>query len=159
MSEIDHIFASKGKAKDSIPSRNAPPLPKKSRSKKNKQKDISSPTIIVAAAKDEPPVASSSKKRPLPETVVDTSARLAAPSKRHKGEPAREEASNLKSSKSAKHFAKKNADFQDSRGTSDRRKTEEGWSVYKEDELGIGDQGGDTPLCPFDCECFVRIGF
>jgi len=42
--------------------------------------------------------------------------------------------------------------------------------VYKEDELGIGDEGGgklicvphcplfsvfesDTPLCPFDCEC------
>jgi len=43
--------------------------------------------------------------------------------------------------------------------------------VYKEDELGIGDEGGgklmcvpdcplftsiielDTPLCPFDCQC------
>ncbi|KAJ6627125.1 hypothetical protein B0H10DRAFT_1995540, partial [Mycena sp. CBHHK59/15] len=34
-----------------------------------------------------------------------------------------------------------------------RRKTEEGWSIYKEDELGIGDEGGDTPLCPFDCNC------
>ena len=50
------------------------------------------------------------------------------------------------------------------------RKTEEGWNVYKEDELGITAHGGgklnllpsfslcytfgpDTPLCPFDCQC------
>ena len=24
--------------------------------------------------------------------------------------------------------------------------------MYKEDELKMG-QGGDTPLCPFDCDC------
>jgi len=52
------------------------------------------------------------------------------------------------------------------------RKTEEGWNVYKEDELGITAHGGgklnllllfslfyplgpDTPLCPFDCQCCV----
>ncbi|KAF7320253.1 hypothetical protein MKEN_00809900 [Mycena kentingensis (nom. inval.)] len=43
--------------------------------------------------------------------------------------------------------------FKDSRGTGPRRKTEEGFSIYKEDELGINDEGGDTPLCPFDCDC------
>ncbi|EJU03479.1 hypothetical protein DACRYDRAFT_105640, partial [Dacryopinax primogenitus] len=32
--------------------------------------------------------------------------------------------------------------FRDSRGNEPRRKTEEGWNVYKEDELGIGKEGG-----------------
>ncbi|KAI0307971.1 hypothetical protein B0F90DRAFT_1678964 [Multifurca ochricompacta] len=43
--------------------------------------------------------------------------------------------------------------FRDSRGTGPRRKTEEGFSIYKEDELGINAETGGTPLCPFDCNC------
>ncbi|KIM67173.1 hypothetical protein SCLCIDRAFT_1210667 [Scleroderma citrinum Foug A] len=43
--------------------------------------------------------------------------------------------------------------FKDSRGTSHRSKTEEGYVIYREDELGISNEGGDTPLCPFDCNC------
>lgn len=34
-----------------------------------------------------------------------------------------------------------------------RRRTEEGFRVFREDELGLGKSGGDTPLCPFDCDC------
>ncbi|GMH39824.1 hypothetical protein BSKO_07728 [Bryopsis sp. KO-2023] len=34
-----------------------------------------------------------------------------------------------------------------------RKKTEEGYSIYGEDELGLANEGGDTPLCPFDCDC------
>jgi hypothetical protein len=30
--------------------------------------------------------------------------------------------------------------------------TEEGWRVYTPEELNIG-KGGDTNLCPFDCDC------
>ena len=30
--------------------------------------------------------------------------------------------------------------------------TKEGYKIYTADELKIG-QGGDTPDCPFDCEC------
>jgi hypothetical protein len=30
--------------------------------------------------------------------------------------------------------------------------TEEGWRVYTPEELKIG-KGGDTDLCPFDCNC------
>ena len=30
--------------------------------------------------------------------------------------------------------------------------TEEGWRIYTPDELNIG-KGGDTELCPFDCDC------
>ena len=33
-----------------------------------------------------------------------------------------------------------------------RKFTEEGWPIYTEEELKIG-KGGDTALCPFDCEC------
>ena len=35
-----------------------------------------------------------------------------------------------------------------------RKKTEEGLSVYTEEELGLNKaDGGGTPLCPFDCSC------
>ncbi|KAF9520495.1 hypothetical protein BS47DRAFT_636209 [Hydnum rufescens UP504] len=43
--------------------------------------------------------------------------------------------------------------FRDSRGTGPRRRTEEGYAIYKEDELGIDIEAGETPLCPFDCNC------
>lgn len=34
------------------------------------------------------------------------------------------------------------------------RRTEEGYAVYSEAELGLGKQGGgDTDKCPFDCDC------
>lgn len=36
-----------------------------------------------------------------------------------------------------------------------RKRTEEGYAIYREDELGLGGggKGGDTALCPFDCDC------
>lgn len=34
-----------------------------------------------------------------------------------------------------------------------RKQTEEGWNVYTEEELMINRNGGNTDLCPFDCEC------
>lgn len=33
-----------------------------------------------------------------------------------------------------------------------RRKTDDGYTIYKEDELNLG-IGGDTGECPFDCKC------
>ena len=33
------------------------------------------------------------------------------------------------------------------------RRTEEGFAIYGEEELGLTKQGGDTAQCPFDCEC------
>jgi len=80
---------------------------------------------------------------------VDTSANLGGPSKRRKKDTIPER--NSKPEKSKK--SREPTDFQDSRGSGDRPKTEEGWSVYKEAELGLNDEGGDTPLCPFDCNC------
>ncbi|KAK7401233.1 hypothetical protein VNO78_12559 [Psophocarpus tetragonolobus] len=35
-----------------------------------------------------------------------------------------------------------------------RKKTEDGLSIYTEEELGISNaDAGNTPLCPFDCSC------
>jgi len=148
VSDIDHIFASsKGKGKltqiSSLPSSALPEKPKKKVEDKQKRKREEAPN-------DGEPV---SKKRTTPETVSDTSTRLP------KAKRARVEKSsvgNERSSTSRKDSVKDKDDdqrFKDSRGSGPRRKTEEGWSIYKEDELGIGDEGGDTPLCPFDCDC------
>ncbi|KAF4723911.1 hypothetical protein FOZ63_008614, partial [Perkinsus olseni] len=38
------------------------------------------------------------------------------------------------------------------RAGGDRKRTEEGYKIYTEEELKIG-QGGNTPDCPFDCWC------
>jgi hypothetical protein len=146
MSEIDHIFASnpKGISSPASPSANKQKKQKKKKEKK-KKKNTTKPEIpprdII------PPT--SSKKHPLPETIVDTSHKFSGPSKRHKGHQSHVNDANPKSGSGPVV----NPSFKDSRGASSRRKTEEGWLVYKEDELGIGDEGGDTPLCPFDCEC------
>lgn len=38
--------------------------------------------------------------------------------------------------------------------TTGRKRTEEGYAIYKEDELGLTKKGGgDTADCPFDCDC------
>ncbi|KAJ2919000.1 hypothetical protein MD484_g1400, partial [Candolleomyces efflorescens] len=133
MSEIDAIFASKGKAKATDPEA---PAPKSSKKKKKQKKNTSDPQQAPTA----------SKKRPAPETIVDTSVQI--PQKRQKTDrPSEQQKSKPKKSKEEEDS------FKDSRGTGPRRKTEEGWSIYKEDELGISNGGGDTPLCPFDCDC------
>jgi len=63
--------------------------------------------------------------------------------------------SKVSTSSSSKKSTKDDEDalFKDSRGTGPRKKTEEGYRVFKEDELGIDATAGDTPDCPFDCDC------
>ena len=34
-----------------------------------------------------------------------------------------------------------------------RKRTEEGYRIFTEEELGLNKKGGDTDLCPFDCDC------
>ncbi|KAF8973885.1 hypothetical protein BDZ97DRAFT_1777382 [Flammula alnicola] len=162
MSEIDDIFA--GKAKGKLPSSplkvasssSHPPL-KKDKKKKRKTKLDVVPDDPNLHTRDASAVVSSSKKRPPPETVVDTSHRLSGPSKRRKGEQAPDDSKPLKSGKSSKKSVNDDVAFKDSRGSSDRRKTEEGWIVYKEDELGIGDEGGGKLLCVRDFLLFTAI--
>ncbi|KAE9410946.1 DUF1764-domain-containing protein [Gymnopus androsaceus JB14] len=142
-SEIDDIFASKGKiaAQPSVGSAAA----SSSKSKKRKRK----------AETDENPSSQPSAKK-VPETIIDPSASMPS-AKRVKATKASEKAAEPKgkAKRESKNVKEQEDRFKDSRGSGPRRKTEEGWSIYKVDELGIGDddQGGDTPLCPFDCDC------
>jgi hypothetical protein len=57
--------------------------------------------------------------------------------------------------KVAERFADNDADdFSDSRGLKKKaRKVVDGYKVYTVAEMKIGQGGGDTPLCPFDCDC------
>ncbi|KAF8844058.1 DUF1764-domain-containing protein [Paxillus ammoniavirescens] len=132
-SEIDDIFASKGKANIVSKSPSVrPSLPEKK--KKKKKKALSTPV-------------EESKKRSAPETVVDPSVQSVF-KKRLKS------ASSNPTQPSFKDQLKEDEErFKDSRGSGPRRKTQEGYNIYNEDELGMSASGGDTPLCPFDCQC------
>ncbi|KAI0322686.1 hypothetical protein OF83DRAFT_1048782 [Amylostereum chailletii] len=158
-SEIDDIFASKDKAKPSspVPSSSAvfaaPPAKKKKKQKKRKRDLADSEAGPSTHRHDETPP----QARPVPETVVDPSVQIVAPSKRPRIDKG---ASVLTAKKKPVKTDKDDeARFKDSRGSGPRRKTEDGFSIYKEDELGIQDEGGDTPLCPFDCDCCASAAF
>ncbi|KAF8559220.1 DUF1764-domain-containing protein [Imleria badia] len=71
-----------------------------------------------------------------PETILDPSKKQPEPAQKRRREKKAD-----------------NDRFKDSRGFAPRRKTVDGFNIYKEDELGISTTGGDTPLCPFDCQC------
>ncbi|KAI0662683.1 hypothetical protein C8Q70DRAFT_960483 [Cubamyces menziesii] len=158
VSEIDEIFASKGKAspaaKPAASSSSTQPPDKKKKKKKKKDKSAKRKRDD-ADADPESEAAAPSKpvKRKVPETVFDPSAALpsAKESKTRKGD--KSAVSAAAKPKKPKLDREEEQRFKDSRGTGPRRKTEEGFAIYKEDELGITDQGGDTPLCPFDCQC------
>ncbi|KAH7921782.1 DUF1764-domain-containing protein [Leucogyrophana mollusca] len=155
ISEIDAIFASKGKARaiESIASSSslADQSQKKKKKKKDKKPKAPADTEVDGVAPSTDQV-KAGKKRPLPETVVDPSAQISAAKAVKR--PKVEASSIVRQKKSTKEKAKDDEErFKDSRGNGPRRKTEDGFNIYKEDELGIGNEGGDTPLCPFDCDC------
>ncbi|KAG6879744.1 hypothetical protein C0992_012347 [Termitomyces sp. T32_za158] len=125
MSEIDDIFASKGEGSIVRPSPSTYTSSQdKTKNKKNKKRK-----------RDEHLTEQSSQCKPHPKTVIDTSNSVT----KVKG---------LKiEDKSRPHKARKvalidDAKFRDSRGSGSRKTTEEGWLIYKEEELGIRDEGG-----------------
>ncbi|KAF8349935.1 hypothetical protein F5887DRAFT_406793 [Amanita rubescens] len=144
MSEIDKIFAAKGKVKLADPKPTVSSTSSKHIKKKRKH-ETNLPQVDVPGG--DPP--SNSKKRPEPETIIDPSSDI------HHKRPKLDRASNPPPKPKSKRSIEKDdeATFKDSRGSTARRTTEEGWLVYKEEELGIREDGGDTPLCPFDCDC------
>ncbi|KAG7099358.1 hypothetical protein E1B28_001214 [Marasmius oreades] len=128
-SEIDEIFASSSKGRGKFAQK------------------------AVSVALD--PTTEKKKKRkheaslPAAETILDPSVQVPSGKKRKTGR-----VSSAPRTKASKDNTTEDEDrFNDSRGTGPRRKTEEGWLIFKEDELGINDEGGDTPMCPFDCQC------
>ncbi|KAI0068271.1 DUF1764-domain-containing protein [Artomyces pyxidatus] len=150
VSEIDDIFASKGASK-AQPVASSSTLPAKSKKKDKKRKRALESVSAVAVEKTSKP------SKPIPETVLDPS--LAATSTKPDVHAKKHHDVAGPPSKKLKIAKKDDAKFKDSRGSGPRRKTEEGFSIYKEDELGILDEGGDTPLCPFDCDCCTFAQF
>lgn len=151
MGEIDDIFSGKSAAKGKTKEPEAKPVqePKKKKKKSKKAATVEKPAAELEEDKPElepedVPASITGTKRKIPETVVDPSLEVEGKAKKSK------------TSKKEKKSAGVDSDderFRDSRGTGPRRRTEEGYAIYKEDELGINDEGGDTPLCPFDCDC------
>ncbi|KAI5118109.1 hypothetical protein M0805_003463 [Coniferiporia weirii] len=175
--KVSKLAVSKGKEKASTEVASAPSSKK---SKKRKQRDVDAVADEPIASSSEPLKAKKAKKKSaahadagdgeekvnakpirVVETVRDLSAGVAtlASSAASRGKfkkSGTSDAKNLPSSAKAK--SRKDEDpeeehFKDSRGSGPRKRTDDGFLVYKEDELGIKDEGGDTPLCPFDCNC------
>ncbi|KAG6836812.1 hypothetical protein H0H93_002834 [Arthromyces matolae] len=129
MSEIEDIFASKGKNTPAQPlasTSSAIQKEDKHKNKKNKKRKRVEPTIAVQEE----------KHIPTPETVVDTSNDLSKPKR-----PKLENKPRISKPSTNKEPATDEA-FTDSRGSRPKRTTEEGWTIYKEDELGIREDGG-----------------
>ncbi|GAA5960816.1 hypothetical protein JCM3765_000827 [Sporobolomyces pararoseus] len=143
-SEIDDIFAKKSKPASTSTSAPAEGTSSASSSKNKKKKGKKSEEAVAPEAVKEEETIAQPKK--VPETVVDTSKTIESYN------PAAER--NTKRVKDMTEEEKKAAEeerqFRDSRGT--RKKTEDGLPIYDTSELKIG-LGGDTELCPFDCEC------
>ncbi|GAA6058962.1 hypothetical protein JCM10212_001672 [Sporobolomyces blumeae] len=149
-SEIDDIFAKKPKPTTAPPASatagDAAAIGKnKKKCKKGKDKAESEPAHVPADAKGQPAEKAIVPKK-VPETVVDTSAMIESykPTAAHAGKKAKD------MTEEEKKAAEEEQRFMDSRGT--RKKTEDGLPIYDTSELKIG-LGGDTELCPFDCEC------
>ncbi|KAJ3870051.1 hypothetical protein EV359DRAFT_59272 [Lentinula novae-zelandiae] len=133
-SEIDDIFASKGKTRVGPVASTSSTTKSSKKDKKRKRKNESESDEKDSTVVERP--------KKVPETIIDSSASMPI-AKRVKISKSNEKAGTLRETKSGK--AKKEEDnFKDSRGIGPRRKTEEGWSIYKVDELGIkdDDEGG-----------------
>lgn len=167
MGEIDDIFSTKKSPAAATSSAPTPSL--KSKGKRKAQDDLA---VIAQAISDKKKKKKKEKrdgegaasetnanpvkksKKSAPQTILDPSAEIeAAPTKSASIPAARK-----KKGKSAAAAAAATAppddldDFTNSKG-SGRARTEEGYAIYSEAELKLGNAGGDTPLCPFDCDC------
>jgi len=151
-SEIDDIFAAKKStakvvaqpAASASTSTDPTGLEKKKKVKKRKRQTEEAQNPDVNEEKPQ-------KKRVV-ETVHDPStAARSIPSSKKATKPVKNiSATTQKTSKKGMEELDR---FKDSRGTGPRRKTEEGFSIFKEAELCISPEAGGTPLCPFDCDC------
>ncbi|EKM60950.1 uncharacterized protein PHACADRAFT_24178 [Phanerochaete carnosa HHB-10118-sp] len=151
-SEIDDIFAAskEGATAKSAPQPSTSQAPEKEKQKKKSVKKRKRGAEGKSTA-DESESAEQPAKKRVPETVVDPSLQLAASLKKRSKQPKPEQLTETKNK--PKVDREEEERFKDSRGTGPRRKTEDGFLIFKEDELGINAESGGTPLCPFDCQC------
>ncbi|KAF9458218.1 hypothetical protein BDZ94DRAFT_124477 [Collybia nuda] len=141
MSEIDDIFAFKGKIQPPQPIASTSTCIPSEKVRKKKKKQNKRKRDVESGDEAEAP-----HHTHRPTTIVDQSTFIPSPKN-----PKIDRAPATVRAKVPKPVT--HDQLKDSRGVGPRRKTTEGWFVYKEDELGIHDKGGDTPLCPFDCDC------
>ncbi|KAH7107373.1 DUF1764-domain-containing protein [Auriculariales sp. MPI-PUGE-AT-0066] len=141
--EIDDIFASKGKRKAAAMQEPVVAVEQPANKKKNKKRKADA----LDQSAPEPSTSKPQRKTVVVTVFNEPAADPMPPAKKQKTA----KSISHTSATSSKSKSKKSTDasFTDSRGSGPRRKTEEGWSIFKEDELGIRDEGGDTPLCPF----------
>ncbi|KAL6302216.1 hypothetical protein BKA93DRAFT_410636 [Sparassis latifolia] len=114
-SEIDEIFASKGKSSAPKPSSSAPSTdtpPKKTKKSGKRKREAKGETEV----RDESESKKSTKRR-VPETVLDPSARIAAPATSNKSTKLQNIASGSAAKKKSKKAKEVEDRFKDSRGT------------------------------------------
>ena len=167
-SEIDDIFASKGKQKAAVPpkaSSSASVLPDKKKKKKKDKEKSAKRKREDDAGEGADAAPGKLPNRPVPETVFDPSSGLPSSGKAKVGKTDKP-AVGVAKPKRPKKDREDEDRFKDSRGTGPRtfrfircpepsadalptgRKTEEGFSIYKEDELGINAEGGGESFVP-----------
>ncbi|KAH9946785.1 hypothetical protein B0H21DRAFT_693024 [Amylocystis lapponica] len=153
-SEIDDIFASSKGKKAPVPLISQPST-SQSPSSKKKKKDARLKRKRDSDAEDGPSDKQPGKCR-VPETILDPSASLPISSKAKPVTIPKATSSALKTKKVERDAEQR---FKDSRGTGSRRKTDEGFAIYKEDELGITEQGGGKhPLLPLIMTASEQMG-
>ncbi|OMP06354.1 hypothetical protein CCACVL1_01613 [Corchorus capsularis] len=126
-------------------------------------KKNSSKTPSKAAEKEvEDTVMEQKKQSSTPKKAGNEIDEIFAGKKRKKPEEKKSEKSNgdeISKSKSMKKKKKKSKEGKEEgrkepRSSGSRKKTGDGFAIYTEEELGINKaDAGNTPLCPFDCDC------
>jgi len=121
---------------------------------KRDEKEVEGTSRYEPEAEVEEPATKKRKKRPRDEVeeVVDPSITVKKPRLEKDGKSKKSKGDLAKTDKGG--GIKTDLDkFKDSRGAGGRKRTEEGFPIYTEEELGMNKESGDTALCPFDCDC------
>ncbi|XP_057422075.1 uncharacterized protein C6G9.01c-like [Lotus japonicus] len=97
------------------------------------------------------------KPSAVPKKASNEIDEIFAGKKRKKADEADKRTDKVKKTKKSKKKTVRPDDDDDKfvdRPSRPRKKTEDGLSLYSEEELGLNKQdAGGTPLCPFDCSC------
>lgn len=126
-------------------------MPKKSNSKKPKPVEVAAAAVV----EKEKQISSSKSKRPgseIDDIFAGKKRKKPELQEKSSGDAATEPKKLKKSKEKSCRIPKDNVLPEQPRRS--RKKTADGFTLYTEEELGIGrSNAGGTPLCPFDCDC------
>eukprot|EP01092_Planopodium_desertum_P001474 TRINITY_DN1215_c0_g1_i1.p1 TRINITY_DN1215_c0_g1~~TRINITY_DN1215_c0_g1_i1.p1 ORF type:complete len:155 (-),score=2.97 TRINITY_DN1215_c0_g1_i1:76-540(-) len=126
------------KKKAVVETKRKDPEPPKSKKKKKKKSNAKKP-------KDPAPMVPNKDEHSDPEDSIDS---IFAEGKKAKGKQQKQDLA-AKNAAKQRQIAKQILLGDELKK---ERTTEEGYKIYSAEELKIG-KGGETDLCPFDCEC------